>query len=276
MAGLNTRPLVEACEQANAPVLVSFADIKLKTGGTSAFWRKIMKPALDRQAFRRVMLDSGAFTAFSQGIRITVQEYAAFVLEHGHLFDDVVGLDDIGGDVEYTQRNLDIMRRLGLDPIPVFHQDEDFAVLDRYLAECDGKIGIGFARVVRGNRAVLKYGKARNRDWIAECFDHTCDRPVHGLAMLGDRWRGFDYASTDSSTWINEGCALRKQAPGLDAPRPHGLGGQLARDLASATRTELLALAAGSHDGTGPRFDADQVERESRGQARTALRRLAA
>ena len=82
--------------------------------------------------------------------------------------------------------------------------------------------------------------------------------------------------SVDSTTWIREFTGLATCRPGEEAPKPHGVGGDLAELIADLDGAALRELVLRSYDPAGPAepHDADQVERESRGQARTVLRRL--
>ena len=85
------------------------------------------------------LLDSGAFTAHQQGKEINLKEYIAFLHEHGSLFWQTIGLDKVGNS-KATAQNLLVMRREGLNPMPVLtvdeHADEAVAMLgDKFWRE---------------------------------------------------------------------------------------------------------------------------------------------
>ena len=264
-AGINTRPLAAVAE--GHAILMSYADVIRSPG----WWQREMLPRLERGAYPSVILDSGAFTVISQGIRIDVHEYASFAREHGALFDIVANLDDIAGDCEQSRRNLDILRRARVPAIPVFHQDEDWAEL--HAMSDEPRIGVGFARKPGGR---LKYPDAVNRAWLDVFFQQT-EVPTHGFAMtrLG-MTHGYPFATTDSTTWIQEANALMRRNPGGEPVRPHGLGGDLATHFEAFDRRACQALTLRSYTPQGQTWPAlrRHVEDESRGQARTVLRRL--
>src|SRR5574340_1162268 len=78
----------------------------------------------------KLFLDSGAFSAKSQGISINVQEYIKFIKEHEEHIEVYANLDVIGS-AEASWRNQRIMERAGLKPLPVFHVEDDWKYLDK-------------------------------------------------------------------------------------------------------------------------------------------------
>lgn len=86
----------------------------------------------------KVFLDSGAFSAKTLGINISVEEYCGYIqrnidivrVENGVLMASV--LDDIG-DAQITYQNQLAMEALGVRPIPSFHAGEDTRYLDWYI-----------------------------------------------------------------------------------------------------------------------------------------------
>lgn len=290
-AGSNTPLLTKALR--GESILVSYADIRSRRD----WWENTLRPMLEsRRVFRRVILDSGAFTVISAGITIGIEEYVAFCREHGHLFDTIINLDDIAGDVAVSEANLAELKAAGIDAMPVFHQDEPFEVLERMVAE-HGYVGIGFARHActcggcpkekrkgcLGGR--MKYGRKANRAWLAEVFARTGDTKVHGLAMTS--WCDeYPFESVDSTTWIAEYRAVRKPETGhYDKPRgTHGVSGELADLIDWYGDAEYLDLVVGSYralrEGGAFAIEAgheaelrDWIETRSRGQARTVFRR---
>jgi len=279
-AGVNTEALCAATE--GRAILVSYADVLRRPG----WWTRSLLPRLEAGAYSSVILDSGAFTVLSAGLRIDVSDYARFAAEYGHLFDQVVGLDDIAGELSTTWRNQAELEAAGVDAMPVFHQGEPWAVLDHYLARY-GAVGVGFARKPGGR---LAHSQADNHAFLVEVFARrdACGRSVrlHGFAMT--RWAeaGFAFDTTDSTTWIAEYRALSKIAPeGVTTVEgDHGVAGELADVLAWYGRREMLELALDSYaPGDGPELSADEleewgtwIERDARGQARTVVRRYGA
>ncbi len=74
----------------------------------------------------RLFLDSGAYSAFRQGVEIDLQAYITFCHEHKDVFEVYAVLDDIR-DPRRTWENQQEMERQGLRPLPTYHYGEDFA-----------------------------------------------------------------------------------------------------------------------------------------------------
>jgi hypothetical protein len=93
------------------------------------------------------MLDSGAYSAYSQGIRIDIWAYIEFIKEYHEFFTRVVALDVVGNPINSEVNNL-IMRKELVDYpeltiVPVFHSRESFKVLDYFIEQGYKYIGIG-------------------------------------------------------------------------------------------------------------------------------------
>ena len=96
-----------------------------------------------------ILLDSGAFSAFNLGERIDLDAYIGFVKANKGLIYRCVNLDVIPGNfgsrewrpeaieaaAAASYANQQKMKEAGLNPIPVFHQDEDFRWLEKYLED---------------------------------------------------------------------------------------------------------------------------------------------
>jgi len=109
----------------------------------------------------RIMLDSGAFSAWKTGKQIDIDAYIAYIkynLDHIHNY---VSLDCIPGKcgIIKTQRQVDVaakqsyqnhqyMKHRGLSPIPVFHRGESFEWLDRYVRDGECYIGLGLVGMI--------------------------------------------------------------------------------------------------------------------------------
>jgi len=89
----------------------------------------------------KLMLDSGAFTAWTKGTKIDIDEYIAFCRKHENLFDHCVNLDVIG-NAKDSYHNWKYMRKAGIDALPIFHLGTDERWLEKYLKQTD-YIGIG-------------------------------------------------------------------------------------------------------------------------------------
>lgn len=161
-----------------------------------------------------LMLDSGAFSAFTRGQEIDVDAYIRYVKQHRWGIDQIVNVDVIPGRsgktpsqtevneaAEQTYKNLKYMERHGLHPLPVFHFGEDYYYLDRLLDE-------GYTYIALGGLARGKSPDAR-RNWL----DRTWTRlttpdgwpivDVHGFGITAvPILFRYPWASCDSTAWM--------------------------------------------------------------------------
>lgn len=157
-----------------------------------------------------LFLDSGAFSAWTQGVEVKIDDYIQFIKDHEDVIDVYANLDviGIGGKqpnkltAEMTLKNQKIMEAAGLKPMAVFHFGEPFKYLEYYLKRND-YIALGVA----GNS-----GK-KIQPWLDECFSkYICDengypkRKIHGFAVtsLSNMIR-YPWFSVDSTSWVVTG-----------------------------------------------------------------------
>lgn len=265
-AGLNTAAFAAALE--GRPVLVSYADVVRRPG----VWADEILPRLQAGAYTSAILDSGAFTELTTpGFSVSIDAYVAFCQAHGHLFDQVVTLDDIAGDLATTWKNTAALEAAGLDVVPVFHGREPWAVLDHYCKRYR-RVGLGFAR--DAGRIAKDQGEGLSPDaWLeralAVCEAHGV--AVHGFGMTRyARERGHArLTTTDSTTWIAEYRALRNHR---DAT--HSVSGDAAALLGPYLDEDLVQVVLWSYLGTGADAEVDACIAGASGQARTVLRRF--
>lgn len=150
-----------------------------------------------------LFLDSGAFSAFTQGIEIDIQAYIAFIKEHEQYLEVYANLDVIG-DAEGTLKNQKIMEAAGLKPIPCFHAGEDFKYLKNYVDNYP-YIAIGGVAQLRDKKKLIAF--------MDKCFAEYICRPdglpktkVHGFAVTGlDLMLRYPWFSVDSTSWVVTG-----------------------------------------------------------------------
>jgi hypothetical protein len=151
----------------------------------------------------QVFVDSGAYSAGTQGAHIELVDYVAFLKRWEHWIDVFANLDQVSylgrhptDDAVATltnQRRMEDM--LGKRPIPVFHAGEDFDYLDGYCADHDYVALGGMASNAPAGSVVR---------WVIKCF-RTAER-------TGTRFHGFGqtrkplltaapWYSVDSSSW---------------------------------------------------------------------------
>lgn len=143
----------------------------------------------EHQGKLRVLIDSGAFTAFKSGNPIKLDDYCKFlenipVKPWGYFMLDVIGQPDA------TMKNYREMLRRGFDPIPIFTRGTDIAVLEEYFQTSD-IVGIG--GLVR---------TPKNRGFVNGIMEPVAGRAVHLLGFSDipflKQYRPF---SCDSSGW---------------------------------------------------------------------------
>jgi len=141
-----------------------------------------------------VFADSGGFSAMTQGVNIKVEEYAAWVKRYKHLFNTYANLDDITS-AENTLNNQHALEDMGLEPLPVFHVNEDWKVLEQYIEKYP-YIALG------GMVPYMRYTK-RIMPWIIKAFKLAGDKSVfHGFgATSWEVIKSLPWYSVDSSSW---------------------------------------------------------------------------
>jgi hypothetical protein len=195
--------------------LISFAYDRQRTFGE----RIARHVSLDRVD---LMLDSGAFSVWTMGERVDLDEYIAYALAYhddmdGRLF--VINLDVIpgtpGGRAPSTRQrtkavkagmaNADRMRDAGLKVMEVYHLHEPIRVLDRLIErrQPGELIGLGgLAGRGDGNLKVEFCDAAFRRVYrLAEGWQGIV--PLHGLGISPDAplARKYPWWSIDSSSW---------------------------------------------------------------------------
>ena len=146
-----------------------------------------------------LFLDSGAYSASTQGITINLDEYIDFIKSHEKHLAVYANLDVIGDPVA-TLKNQRIMEEAGLCPLPCFHFGEDFRYLHYYMENYD-YIAMG-GMVGRKSRDLSS--------WLDKCFNLLCDNSdrvpkikVHGYGMTSILLMiRYPWYSVDSTSWV--------------------------------------------------------------------------
>jgi len=161
----------------------------------------------------KIMLDSGAFSAWTKGAVIDIVDYMSFIDNNHEYLHHYFNLDVIPGrprekvrvhDKEMAARaswlNYKSMRRAGYNPVPVYHFGEDVKWLHKILDDGNDLIGIG--GLVRQPRPLL-------RRWLDTVFEVLCDGStypkvkVHGLGMTSlPLMLRYPWSSVDSVSWM--------------------------------------------------------------------------
>ncbi|HZT79615.1 MAG TPA: hypothetical protein VFA26_05320 [Gemmataceae bacterium] len=182
LASPNTQQQAE--HAAGMPVLLSYA--------SWSAW-------LDRgyqQSFSRLLIDSGAYSEFSRGVKVDLAAYADWSRRWVGHADAIAGLDDVGGDWRRSLRNYEAFP-LGF---PTFHESDPPELLDDLVAlarERGNWIGLG-----------LLPPRENKERWVRAALERIPDGlHVHGWALRRyTHCRRLD--SVDSTNWWREAMRL--------------------------------------------------------------------
>lgn len=168
--------------------LVSFAYV-----GTR--WLPESRLAKLRAACAGLVLDSGAFTAWQKGTAIDIAEHTAFVAERHAEFEWCAALDAIG-DAAASLANWRRQRsELASDVrlVPVFHEGEDFEILDEYVAAAP-LIGLGRTKGRKSVDATF--------DWYDNVFNRYPLGKFHAFGNGSpETLEPYPFVSFDCTTW---------------------------------------------------------------------------
>jgi hypothetical protein len=161
---------------------------------------------LNKYPSRKFFLDSGAFSAFTQGIRLDIDEYIAFIRQFGSRFEVVAGLDVIG-DWKASAENYRYMKAAGVPFIPTFHYKSPLEELDRLLDE--------YEYIALGGLVPIARHRERMRTWLDRCFGVIMSKThtgtgevpkVHGFGVNAAwAWRRYPFYSVDATSWLSAG-----------------------------------------------------------------------
>lgn len=183
LASPNTQQQAE--HAADMPVLFSFA---------------CYSPWLDRyqQSFGRILIDSGAYSAFTTGKKIDVLQYRDWSDRWVGHADAIAGLDDISGDWRKSLKNYEVVG------FPTYHDSDPKELLPELIdiaRDRGGWLGVGLTPPRNGKE-----------DWVRETMDRIpSDIHVHGWALRAyTHVRRLD--SVDSTNWWRDAMALRTRS----------------------------------------------------------------
>lgn len=172
---------------------------------------------IEQENVVKLLLDSGAFSAWSKGEAINLENYLQFILEHRAHIEYCVNLDTIPGkgkgstrtqlDVEESaQKSYDnwLHMREKLDPtglyvVPVFHQGEQWKWLEKYIADGADYVGIS---------PMADLPQPTIQRWLDEVFTRLTDKDgratikTHGFGVAAFRLlKRYPWFSCDAATW---------------------------------------------------------------------------
>jgi hypothetical protein len=155
----------------------------------------------------KVFLDSGAFSAFTKGVKVDIVAYCDYIKRNLDIIDVVDGalcasvLDGIG-DPLLTWQNQWHMEQLGVRPLPCFHYGEDERYLEWYIANYD-YITLG-GMVPVDKRMLIHW---LDRIWEKYLTDGSGNPrlKVHGFGLTTyNLMKRYPWYSVDSSSWVQQ------------------------------------------------------------------------
>ena len=159
------------------------------------FKNKRLKDFVDEIGYTpNILLDSGAYTAFSKGKNISLIDYMRYIDENAPYIGRYITLDVIGNP-RITRKFYEIMKMENYNPVPVYHYGDDIKYLQRYVDSGETYIALG--------KTVPITDKSKVAAWVNELTDQF---PTIKFHLLGSSSRkvtaGTNLYSVDSSTWI--------------------------------------------------------------------------
>lgn len=154
---------------------------------------------LIRRAGDKVFLDSGAFSAFSLGVDVSIEEYADFVKGNQDIIEMASVLDAIG-DPEGTYHNQNTLEKLGAEVLPCFHFGEPLDLCEYYVRN--------YKYMTIGGMVPIP--NAKLEPWLDEIWEKVLtDRDgyartkVHGFGLTSRKLMSkYPWYSCDSSSWV--------------------------------------------------------------------------
>lgn len=151
---------------------------------------------LDEYPHLTIIGDSGAYSARTQGVTITVPDLAEWAKRWSHKLKWVASLDVIGNPVRTYSNWRELVDVHGVQAIPTIHYGTHPSELDKYARRGVDLVGLGG----NGQKVV-----ARQMRWLIQVFkyarDHHPGMQFHGWGMTSAPHMKLPFYSMDSSSW---------------------------------------------------------------------------
>jgi hypothetical protein len=183
-----------------------------------------------RRCQAQVFLDSGAFSAYTLGVELSVKEYVDYIVrnrdiirvENGNLMASV--LDGIGDPLQTYRNQMEMEARfkedhgLNLKPLPCFHAGEDERYLEHYVRNYDY---ITLGGMVGSSTAQLMVWLDRMWDRYLTDGSGNPRCKVHGFGITAvPIMEAYPWYSCDSSSWIQSAAFGSIILPGVSEKNP--------------------------------------------------------
>jgi hypothetical protein len=151
-----------------------------------------------------LFLDSGAFSAWSKGHEINIDDYADFIDEYIEYLTVYANLDVIG-DPEATYKNQKYLEEeRGLKPLPCFHFGTDVTFLERYLSEGYEYLALG-GMVGTPAKKLIPWLDYLFSEYLTDSEGYPLLN-IHGFGVTSLKLLlRFPWYSVDSTSWVKTG-----------------------------------------------------------------------
>ena len=135
----------------------------------------------------RLLIDCGAFTAYTRGRHVELSEYCDF-LDHLPVKVWKYFALDVIGDEAATLKNLDAMHDRGYEPVPIVTYGQDLSIIEYYksvsnLVAYGGLVGRPAAKIAVGIKRVMEVMNGHHLHllgftsvpWLKKLRPYSCD-----------------------------------------------------------------------------------------------------
>jgi hypothetical protein len=219
-------------------------------------------------------LDSGAFSARTRGVDITVEQYGGFVSKYSDQVVQFANLDaipkspserDLARAAEQTLKNQQALEQItGRVPLPVFHKGEPIEFLREYLDHYQSICIGGLLNDVCPNRVFF------NLVWqqVRRYPDGRPRQRLHAFGLAGIKHLlRYPWHSADSSSWLVSG-----KLGIIAVPRPGNKPGAERYDYTERPIQVPISERCGARSKNGKHFE--HIGRELQGYVAEYLRGL--
>lgn len=158
------------------------------------FKNKTMAEFCEALGYRpEILLDSGAWSAFTKGKHVNLLDYIEYIRENREYITNYITLDVIGDPLS-TLLIWELMRDMGLAPVPVIHYGEDLDVMERQYSAGVPLVALGGTVPIHDKNVVARW-----------CTEVKRQYPETKFHLLGSSSRKIidcgAVSSCDSSAW---------------------------------------------------------------------------
>lgn len=153
-----------------------------------------------RDEGKKMFLDSGAYSAMTQGVTIDIDTYCSYIFNNPDIIEQYSVLDVVGDPIK-TWENQRHMEKRGLRPLPCYHYGEDTEILDWYVANYD-YVTIGGMVPVPNDQLKLWLDRIWHNHLVDKDGRSKVKIHAFGLTLLPMMQR-YPWYSVDSSTWVH-------------------------------------------------------------------------